>query len=143
MPYLFPESPMTTPYLTVQPTDVFTSSILYKCCKLYVQVEDHYLPIWWHISCSHCGVPSNPLRRCGHIGRVVRAIKLWQADFPGPSTLKELCSIYDWAQTIQEDKPNTIQHSYSKAPVELEPKFGQIIHKTNPTYYNTVTPRLK
>ena len=36
-----------------------------------------------------------------------------------------------------------LQHSYSKAPVELEPKFGQIIHKTKPTYYNTATPRLQ
>ena len=36
-----------------------------------------------------------------------------------------------------------LQHSYSKAPVELEPKFGQIIHKTKSTYYNTATPRLQ
>ena len=36
-----------------------------------------------------------------------------------------------------------LQHSYTKAPVEIEPKFGQIIHKTNPTYYNTATPRLQ
>ena len=36
-----------------------------------------------------------------------------------------------------------LQHSYSKAPVELQPKFGQIIHKTKPTYYNTATPRLQ
>ena len=36
-----------------------------------------------------------------------------------------------------------LQHSYSKAAVELEPKFGQIIHKTKSTYYNTATPRLQ
>ena len=36
-----------------------------------------------------------------------------------------------------------LQLSYSKASVELEPKFGQIIHKTKPTYYNTATPRLQ
>ena len=36
-----------------------------------------------------------------------------------------------------------LQHSYSKAPVELEPKFGQIIHKTKSTYYNTATPMLQ
>ena len=67
-----------------------------------------------------------------------------------------------------QDKPYTLQHSYSKAPwsysqnfvilytrqtlhittqllqgsMELEPKFGQIIHKTKFTYYNTATPRL-
>ena len=93
-----------------------------------------------------------------------------------------------------QDKPYTLQHSYSKAPwsksqnlvklytrqslttttqllqgsmelepkfgqiihktslhsttqllqgsMELEPKFGQIIHKTMSTYYNTATPRL-
>ena len=35
-----------------------------------------------------------------------------------------------------------LQHSYSKAPVKLEPKFGQIILKTKPTYYNTATPIL-
>ena len=35
-----------------------------------------------------------------------------------------------------------LQHSNSKAPVELEPKFGQVIHKTKPTYYNTAIPRL-
>ena len=36
-----------------------------------------------------------------------------------------------------------LQHSNSKAPVELEPKFGQIIHKTKPTHYNTATLRLQ
>ena len=36
-----------------------------------------------------------------------------------------------------------LQHSYSKAPVEREPKFGQIIHKTKSRYYNTATPRLQ
>ena len=36
-----------------------------------------------------------------------------------------------------------LQHSNSKAPVELEPKFGQIIHNTKPTHYNTATPRLQ
>ena len=41
------------------------------------------------------------------------------------------------------DKAYTLQHSYSKAPVKLEPKFGQTIHQTKPTHYNTVTPRLK
>ena len=33
-----------------------------------------------------------------------------------------------------------LQHSYSHTSVELEPKFGQIIHKTKPAYYNTATP---
>ena len=42
-----------------------------------------------------------------------------------------------------QDKAYTLQHSYSKAQVELEPKFGQTIHQTKPTYYNTATPRLK
>ena len=42
-----------------------------------------------------------------------------------------------------QDKAYTLQHSYSKAPVELEPKFGQTIHKTKPTYYNKATPRLQ
>ena len=41
-----------------------------------------------------------------------------------------------------QDKAYTQQHSYSKAQVELEPKFGQTIHQTKPTYYNTATPRL-
>ena len=41
------------------------------------------------------------------------------------------------------DKAYTLQHSYSKAPVKLEPKFGQTIHQTKPTHYNTATPRLK
>ena len=36
-----------------------------------------------------------------------------------------------------------LQHIYSKTAVELEPKFGQIIHKTKSTYYNTATPRLQ
>ena len=36
-----------------------------------------------------------------------------------------------------------LQHSYSKAPVELEPKFGQNIHKTKPSYYNKATLRLQ
>ena len=36
-----------------------------------------------------------------------------------------------------------LQHSYSQTSVDLEPKFGQIIHKTKPTYYKTATPRLQ
>ena len=47
-----------------------------------------------------------------------------------------------WSNYTQ-DKPYILQHSYSKAPVELQPKFGQIRHKTKPTYYNTATPRLQ
>ena len=47
-----------------------------------------------------------------------------------------------WSNYTQ-DKVYTLQHSYSKAPVKLEPKFGQIIHKTKSTYYNTATPRLQ
>ena len=47
-----------------------------------------------------------------------------------------------WSNYTQ-DKVYILQHSYSKAPVELEPKFGPIIHKTKPTYYNTATPRLQ
>ena len=43
----------------------------------------------------------------------------------------------------RQDKVYILQHSYSKAPVELQPKFGQIIHKTKSTYYNTATPRLQ
>ena len=42
-----------------------------------------------------------------------------------------------------KDKVYILQYSYSKAPVEQEPKFGQIIHKTKSTYYNTATPRLQ
>ena len=45
--------------------------------------------------------------------------------------------------TYTQDKVYILQHSYSKAAVELEPKFGQIIHKTKSTYYNTATPRLQ
>ena len=47
-----------------------------------------------------------------------------------------------WSNYTQ-DKVYILQHSYSKAPVEQEPKFGQIIHKTKSTYYNTATPRLQ
>ena len=47
-----------------------------------------------------------------------------------------------WSNYTQ-DKVYTLQHSYSKAPVELQPKFGLIIHKTKPTHYNTATPRLQ
>ena len=47
-----------------------------------------------------------------------------------------------WSNYTQ-DKAYILQHSYSKAPVKLEPKFGQIIHKTKSTYYNTATPRLQ
>ena len=47
-----------------------------------------------------------------------------------------------WSNYTQ-DKVYILQHSYSKAPVEQEPKFGQIIHKTMSTYYNTATPRLQ
>ena len=46
-----------------------------------------------------------------------------------------------WSNYTQ-DKVNILQHSYSKALVEQEPKFGQIIHKTKSTYCNTATPRL-
>ena len=47
-----------------------------------------------------------------------------------------------WSNYTQ-DKVYTLQHSYSKAPVKLEPKFGQILQKTKSTYYNTATPRLQ
>ena len=47
-----------------------------------------------------------------------------------------------WSYCTQ-DKAYTLQHSYSKAPVKLEPKFGHFIHKTKPTHYNTATPRLQ
>ena len=47
-----------------------------------------------------------------------------------------------WSNYTQ-DKAYTLQHSYSKAPVKLEPKFGHFIHKTKPTHYNTATPRLQ
>ena len=47
-----------------------------------------------------------------------------------------------WSNNTQ-DKVYILQHSYSKAAVELEPKFGQIIHKTKSTYYNTATPSLQ
>ena len=47
-----------------------------------------------------------------------------------------------WSNYTQ-DKVYILQHSYSKAPVELQPKFGQIIHKTKSTYYNTATIRLQ
>ena len=43
----------------------------------------------------------------------------------------------------KQDKVYLLQHSYSKAPAEPEPKLGQIIHKTKSTYYNTATPRLQ
>ena len=42
-----------------------------------------------------------------------------------------------------QDKAYTLQHSYFKAVVKLEPKFGHFIHNTKPTYYNTATPRLQ
>ena len=47
-----------------------------------------------------------------------------------------------WSNYTQ-DKVYILQHSYSKAPVELEPKFGLIILKTKSIYYNTATPRLQ
>ena len=47
-----------------------------------------------------------------------------------------------WSNYTQ-DKVYILQHSYSKAPVELETKFGQIIHKTKSTYFNTANPRLQ
>ena len=47
-----------------------------------------------------------------------------------------------WSNYTQ-DKAYILQHSYSKAPVELEPKFGQTIHMTKPTYYDTATPRFQ
>ena len=37
----------------------------------------------------------------------------------------------------------SLQHSYPQTSVELEPKFGQIIHKTKPMYYNTANPTLQ
>ena len=47
-----------------------------------------------------------------------------------------------WSYCTQ-DKAYTLQHSYSKAPVKLEPKFGHYIHKTKPIHYNTATTRLQ
>ena len=42
-----------------------------------------------------------------------------------------------------QDKAYTLQHSYYKAPVKLEPKFGHYIHNTKPTHYNTAATRLQ
>ena len=39
-------------------------------------------------------------------------------------------------------KAYTLQHSYYKAPVKVEPKFGHFIYRIKPTHYNTATPRL-
>ena len=47
-----------------------------------------------------------------------------------------------WSNYTQ-DKVYILQHSYYKPAVELEPKFGQIIHKTKSAYYNIATPRLQ
>ena len=47
-----------------------------------------------------------------------------------------------WSYCTQ-DKAYTLQHSYSKAQVKLEQKFGHFIHKTKPTHYNTATTRLQ
>ena len=47
-----------------------------------------------------------------------------------------------WSNYTQS-KVYILQHSYSKAAVEQEPKFGQIIHKAKSTYYNTATPRMQ
>ena len=47
-----------------------------------------------------------------------------------------------WSNYTQ-DKAYTLQHSYSHTSVELEPKFGQIIHKAKPTYYITAYPTLQ
>ena len=47
-----------------------------------------------------------------------------------------------WSNYTQ-NKVYILQHSYSKAPVELETKFGQIIHKIKSTYYITATPRFQ
>ena len=47
-----------------------------------------------------------------------------------------------WSNYTPE-KAYILQHSYYKAPVKLEPKFGHIVHKTKPTHYNTATPRLQ
>ena len=49
----------------------------------------------------------------------------------------KICSYY----TL--DKAYTLQHSYYKAPLKVEPKFGHFIHRIKPTHYNTATPRLK
>ena len=47
-----------------------------------------------------------------------------------------------WSNYTQ-DKAYTLQHSYSKAPVEVQPQFGQIIHNTKSTNYKTANPRLQ
>ena len=47
-----------------------------------------------------------------------------------------------WSNYTQ-DKAYILQHSYSHTSVVLEPKFGQIILKTKPTYLNTATPILQ
>ena len=47
-----------------------------------------------------------------------------------------------WSNYTQ-DKAYILQHSYSHTSAEFEPKFGQIILKTKPIYYNTATPILQ
>ena len=58
------------------------------------------------------------------------------------STDVKLARAKIWSKYTQ-DKAFILQHSYSKAPVELQQIFGQITHNTKPTYYNTATPRLQ
>ena len=48
-----------------------------------------------------------------------------------------------FGQILLQDKVYILQHSYFKTSVELEPKFGQIIIKTKPTYYITANPILQ
>ena len=72
-------------------------------------------------------------------------VKLYTRDSLHTTTqlLQGFCEVRAkiWSNYTQE-KAYILQHSFSKAPVKLEPKFGQIIHKRKPTYYNTATPRL-
>ena len=80
-----------------------------------------------------------------HWNRIQNLVKLYKRQSLHTTTqLLQGCSgtrAKIWSNYTQ-DKVYIVQQSYSKAPVKQEPKFGQIIHKTKSTYYNTATPRM-
>ena len=74
------------------------------------------------------------------LGQIIHKTKCTHYNTANPMLQETRAKI--WSNYTQ-DIVYILQHSYSKAAVELEPKFGQIIHNTKSTYYNTATPRLQ
>ena len=101
--------------------------------------------IWSNYTQNKVYIPQHsyskaPVKQEPKFGQIIHKTKSTYHNTATPRLQKTRAKI--WSNYTQ-DKVYIPQHSYSKAPVKQEQKFGQIIHKTKSTYQNTATSRLQ